>query len=388
MYIKKSVLITFTVILIVVTAVVSVGTVNPFGFTHFGEFIKFNYVSRLISENFYKDIDAKTYMNTALQGMAAATGDMYTGYMWGDIAKEYTENITGNYVGVGLYIENCPDDNTVTVVSAISGTPAEKAGISTGDKILKIDGADFSGAQLNEAASAMKGIADTNVTLTVKKAGTEEIQELTLTRRQIDIEYVTSAMLTDTIGKIQISQFAQHVSLQFSAALQSLKEQGMKSLIVDLRNNPGGIVDEAVAIAENFIDKETTVVYTEDKYGHRTDYTANGSGSPVPMVILTNGGSASASEILAGALKDMNIADLVGEKTYGKGIVQSVFDIDGDVLSVTSARYFLPNGECIHEHGIEPNITVPMEPEKYAHISSLPAEQDIQLQKALEMLSE
>ena len=387
MYIKKSVLITCSIILILVTAIVAIGAVNPFGFTHFGELIKFGYVSRLIDENYYEDVDSKTYMNTALQGMAAATGDAYTGYLWGDYAQEYMEDMTGNYVGVGLYIENHLEDDTVTIVSAIPGTPAEEAGLATDDKILKIDGVNYTGMQLNEASAAMKGIAGTQVVLTVQKADTGEIKELTLIRRQVDVQYVTAGMLTGNVGKIQITQFTEKVSQQFAAALQDLKTQGMTALVLDLRNNPGGIVDEAVAIADQFIDQKTTIVYTQDKYGHKTNYDASGKGTKFPMVILTNGGSASASEILAGALKDLDLATLVGEKTYGKGIVQSVYDIEGDILSVTSAKYYLPNGECIHQQGIEPNITLPMEAEKYARLSTLPMDQDIQVQKALEILT-
>lgn len=387
MYIKKSVLITCSILLVLVTAVVAIGVVNPFGFTNFGELIKFNYVSRLINENYYEDVDSETYMNTALQGMAAATGDAYTGYLWGDSAREYMEDLSGNYVGVGLYIENHLEDDTVTIVSTIPGTPAEEAGLTTDDKILKIDGTSYTGMQLNEASSAMKGEAGTEVTLTVQKADTGEVKDYTLIRREVNVQYVTSSMLTGNVGKIQITQFTEGVSTQFSSAFQALKDQGMESLILDFRNNPGGLVDEAVAIADQFIDQETTIVYTQDKQGRKNNYVSSGTGQKFPIVILTNGNSASASEILAGSLKDLEVATLVGEKTYGKGIVQSVYDIEGDILSVTSARYYLPNGECIHEQGIEPNITLPMESEKYARLSTLPVDQDIQIQKALEILT-
>lgn len=388
MYIKKSVLVIGAIILILVTAVLTIGAVNPFGFTAIGDLIHFTYVSRLIDHSYYEDVDSDTYMNTALQGIAAATGDPYTGYLWGDEADAYMETLEGNYQGIGIYIENNTEDNTVTVVSAIAGTPAEEAGITTGDKILKIDGESYTGQQINEAANRMRGTEGSEVVVTVQRSATGVTEDLTLTRKAIEIPNVTSGMITDCIGKIYISQFTEDASQKFAEAYQKLTDQGMTKLIIDLRNNPGGLVDEAAKIANMFVEDGHVLVYTLDKSGNRVDYPATGEAAKIPIVILTNGGSASASEILTGALKDYGIAYQIGEKTYGKGVVQGVYDLGKDrILSVTTARYYTPKGVCIHGKGIAPDMELSMDAEKYMRLSALAPEDDEQLKAAVDYLS-
>ena len=388
MYIKKSVLVIGAILLILVTAFLTIGAINPFGFAAFGDLLRFTYVSRLIEHNYYQDVDSETYSNTALQGVAAATGDPYTGYLWGDEADAYMENLEGNYQGVGLYIENNTEDNSVTVVSAIAGTPAEAAGITTGDKILKIDGETYTGQQLNEAANRMRGIEGSEVTLTVMRAAAQKTEELTLTRREIEIQNVSGSMVTDSIGRIMITQFTDGTSEKFAKSYQELQNQGMKKLVIDLRNNPGGLVDEAAKVANMFVEDGKVIVYTMDKAGDRVDYPATGDAARIPIVILTNGGSASASEILTGALKDYQIGYQIGEKTYGKGIVQGVYNLGKDsILSVTVARYYTPNGVCIHGEGITPDEVVAMDSQKYSRLTSLAPEEDDQLQAAVAYLS-
>lgn len=388
MYIKKSVLVIGAIILILVTAVLTIGAVNPFGFTAIGDLIHFTYVSRLIDHSYYEDVDSDTYMNTALQGIAAATGDPYTGYLWGDEAEAYMETLEGNYQGIGIYIENNTEDNTITVVSAIAGTPAEEAGITTGDKILKIDGESYTGQQINEAANRMRGTEGSEVVVTVLRSATGMTEDLTLTRKAIEIPNVTSGMITDCIGKIYISQFTEDASQKFAEAYQKLTDQGMTKLIIDLRNNPGGLVDEAAKIANMFVEDGNVLVYTLDKSGNRVDYPATGEAAKIPIVILTNGGSASASEILTGALKGYGIAYQIGEKTYGKGIVQGVYDLGKDrILSVTTARYYTPKGVCIHGKGIAPDMELSMDAEKYMRLSALAPEDDEQLKAAVDYLS-
>ena len=388
MYIKKSVLVIGAIILILVTAVLTIGAVNPLGFTAIGDLIHFTYVSRLIDHSYYEDVDSDTYMNTALQGIAAATGDPYTGYLWGDEAEAYMETLEGNYQGIGIYIENNTEDNTVTVVSAIAGTPAEEAGITTGDKILKIDGESYTGQQINEAANRMRGTEGSEVVVTVLRSATGVTEDLTLTRKAIEIPNVTSGMITDCIGKIYISQFTEDASQKFAEAYQKLTDQGMTKLIIDLRNNPGGLVDEAAKIANMFVEDGHVLVYTLDKSGNRVDYPATGEAAKIPIVILTNGGSASASEILTGALKDYGIAYQIGEKTYGKGVVQGVYDLGKDrILSVTTARYYTPKGVCIHGKGIAPDMELSMDAEKYMRLSALAPGDDEQLKAAVDYLS-
>lgn len=389
MYIKKSVLVTCAVVLVLATAFLAIGAVNPFGFTNLGELIRFSYVARLTESQYYEDVAPEDYTDMALLGLTAATGDPYTRYIFGEEAEAYTEELEGNYQGVGLYIEADTSDNTIRVVSAIAGTPAEEAGLVTGDKILKINDVPFTGEQLNDASSEMRGMEGTEVTLEVRKADTGETVTLTLQRREIKLETVTSGMLTENIGRISISQFVEGTSDDFAKQYGELKVQGMTKMVLDLRNNPGGYLDEAVKIANTFIDDGEIIVYTMDKYGRRQNYTATGAGEEMQIVILTNGGTASASEVFSGALKDYGIAVLMGEKTYGKGIVQNVIPIgDDSVLSVTCARYYTPNGVCIHGEGLQPDQEVPMDLSKYSSLTKLTPEEDEQLSAAIAYLQE
>lgn len=388
MYIKKSVLVICAIVLVIVTSFVSLAAVNPFGIENFDDFIRFSYVSRLINYMYYEDMDMEEAANTAIAGVAASTGDPYTNYMWGDVAEQYLEQVDGNYCGVGLYIEYDMEQNLISVVSAIAGSPAEAAGITTGDKILKLDGEIYLGSQLSEAASYMKGEEGTDVVLTILSASDGAEHDITLTRSRIEIPSVTGKMLDSKIGYISLSQFTEGVSEKFRTQYKELQSQA-DGMIIDLRNNPGGLLEEATAIASLFVDKDEIITYTQDKSGDKTEYVSSGEDSvntKIPIVILTNGGSASASEVLTGALKDYGLATQLGEKTFGKGIVQSVFGFDEEVISVTTSRYYTPKGVCIHGEGLMPDITVEMDSEKSARISSLDISEDEQLLAAVKHL--
>ncbi|MEE1049988.1 MAG: S41 family peptidase, partial [Clostridia bacterium] len=340
---------------------------------------------------YYEEMDKSEAANTAIEGVAVSTRDPYTDYMWGEDAADYMEHIEGNYCGVGLYIEYDMENNLISVVSAIAGGPAEAAGITTGDKILKIDGEIYLGSQLSEAASYMKGEEGTEVTLTIRSAADGAEKDVKLIRSEIEIASVTGKMLEDKIGYVSLTQFTEDMDVKFAEECTKLSMQGMKGLIIDVRNNPGGLLDEAINIASIFVPDGEIVTYTMDKYEDKTEYKATEIGDDlkikgIPIVILTNGGSASASEVLSGALKDYGIATLVGEKTFGKGVVQSVIPVFDGILSVTTARYYTPNGVCIHGEGIKPDVEVPMDAEKSATISTLPVEEDDQLLAAIEHL--
>lgn len=244
MYVKKSVLAIGALLLILATVVLTVGAINPFGFTAWEELIRFSLVTRLVSENYYKELEPEIYVNTALQGVAAATGDPYTAYLWGEEAEEYMSTVTGNYQGVGIYIENCTEDNTIRVVSAIAGSPAEEAGIAAGDRILKINGEVYTGEQLHEASTVMRGMEGTEVTLILKRQSTGREEEITLERRGITLPSVESRMQTEEIGVIAVHQFVEGTSEEFSKAYRELQQAGMKQLVLDLRNNPGGYLNE------------------------------------------------------------------------------------------------------------------------------------------------
>lgn len=388
MYIKKSVLVICSVILIIVTAVVAIGAVNPFGFTNYADFMRFSVISKTIKSMYYKEVPASDYANSAIQGFAQGTGDVYTNYIYGDDAEEYMEDVSGSFEGIGVYIENNTEDNTITVVSAISGTPAEEAGLVSGDKILKVAGESYTGEQMNEAVNKMKGESGTTVDIQVLKAENGEYVDLTIERRQIDVKTVESRIIDGTrVGYVSISQFTETTAGDFEAALDTLTKDGANSLVIDLRNNPGGYMESTVEIASNFVKSGDTVVYTMDKDGNREDYKSKGKQRYISVAVLINQGSASASEILTGALKDYGLAYVIGEKSYGKGIVQTVFEMDGSVVSVTTASYYTPSGVCIHGVGIEPDMNVPMELSKYAELDKLALSEDEQLKAAVEYLN-
>ncbi len=390
MYIKKSRLVIGAIILVIITAVISVSMVNPFGFTRLGDFLKFSYTSKLIDAAYYEEIDQSEAANMAIAGVAASTGDPYTNYLWGDMATDYISQVEGNYCGVGLYIEYDIEKNLISVVSAIAGGPAEAAGITTGDKILKIDGEVYAGSQLSEAAAYMKGEENTDVVLTVRRAKDGCEEDITLTRRHIELASVSGKMLDNNIGVLSLTQFLENSAEQFNQEYESLKTQGMTSLIIDLRNNPGGLLDQAIEISSMFVPSGEVITYTLDKYGDKEEYLSDNDGDIIdmPTVVLLNEGSASASEVLTGVLRDYEIADIIGGKSYGKGIVQSVFALgEEEVLSVTVARYYTPDGICIHGKGITPDIEVPMDIEKSARISSLAPYDDEQLLAAIEHLT-
>ncbi len=388
MYFKKSTLAIGIVLLVVVTVVLTIGALNPFGLRNLDDFIQFSYVTRLVNQNYLHEPNRENLMSGAIAGMVSEIKDPYSAYVWGKDAEAYLEKVNGSYCGVGITIENNTEDDTIQVVNTIPGGPAEKAGIESGDKILMIDGEAFYGRTMSEAQTVIRGEAETEVTLTIRRAKDGETVEVPLVRQEIEIPSVTGSMVTDTVGRINLSQFIRGSAEKFSETYEELKKSGMKSLIIDLRNNPGGLLNEVLDISGLFIDEGKLVVYTEDRYGKRENYYAKGSAEQIPIVVLTNNHSASASEILTGALKDYDIAYQIGERTYGKGVVQSVFMTGRDeLMTLTVSQYFTPKGVCIHEKGIEPDLEIAMDTEKYQNLDALAVEEDEQLQAALEYLS-
>lgn len=389
MYIKKSRIVFAVTAIVLLTVVLTTFALNPFGLENTDKFIKFSVVSRIINSMYYDDIDRAESAETAIAGVAASTGDPYTSYYWGESAEAYMEQLQGDYCGVGLYIQNDTEEGLISVVSAIPGGSAEEAGITTGDKILTIDGQKYTGEELNEASNYMRGQEGTTVTLVIRKAEDSSEKEITLERRRITIETVSGTMIGNDIGYLSITQFTENASAKVGEVLSDLENKGMKTLVIDLRSNPGGILDEAVNIAGMFIDTGNTVTYTLDKNGERDEYlSADVLGEnkkyDVDIAILVNGGSASASEVLTGALRDYDKAYVIGEKTYGKGVVQSVMPVGLDsILSVTVARYYSPSGICIHGTGIEPDLVVEMSYDEIADVKASGVGNDAQMKAAV-----
>jgi len=298
------------------------------------------------------------------------------------------QDTEGSYEGIGVYI-TASDDNKIMVVSPIEDTPAEKAGLKTGDKIIRINGTEYTATQIDQAVSIMKGMPGTSVTLTIQREsedGSKDVSDLVINREKIRIKTIKPAMLVNKVGYIRITTFDLQTAQDFKAAYLDLKNQGMKSLVIDLRYNPGGIIDSTVAITDMFLG-EGIITYTKTKQGEVEYFKSVASAENLPIVLLINEGSASASEIMAGAMKDTGRATLIGTKSFGKGIVQRVqrFGNEGEGIKMTVSEYFTPKGINIHGIGIEPDIEVKL-PEDAAGYGHEFYNTDNQLQKAVEVL--
>lgn len=249
----------------------------------------------------------------------------------------------------------------MTILHVYPGTPAEEAGVKDGDMIVKVGEIAGDSMELSELVTHIKGEEGTTVHLELLREGEENHVELDVVRRQIEVPTVQHQMLQGNVGFVQVSEFSESTPEQFEAALQELQGQGMKSVIVDLRDNPGGVLQSVCKMLDLFLP-EGVLVYTEDKYGNRTDFKSDKTCMEIPMAVLINGNSASASEIFAGAIKDYKYGTLVGTTSFGKGIVQTIVPMDdGSAVKVTMAKYFTPNGNYIHDVGISPDIELEYE---------------------------
>ncbi len=319
-------------------------------------------------------------------GLAAGVGDPYTYYLSADSLAEQMEKNSGHFVGIGVEIY-AGDDGYIVVSSVTPGGPAEAAGILAEDKITEVDGESITGKTAADVSALVKGEAGTDVTLTIFRESTGEVLEKTVTRQDIQVKTVSWRMMDDNIGYIAITNFRENTYSQFKEALDVLEAEGMEKLVLDLRNNTGGLVKSAHEIGEELLP-EGIMVYTMDKDGNREDTLCDDVYNDVPLVVLVNGNSASAAEILAGAIQDTGRGQLIGTTTFGKGLVQRLFTLpDGSGLNVTIQKYYTPNGTSIHGVGITPDYEVEL-PEEYAQQTNIPAEADTQLQKAVEVLSE
>lgn len=352
-----------------------------------------------IADNYYlHDYDREAYADGAAKGAVAALGDPYTVYYNKQEYKDFTDSMNGDFVGIGAYVQNDTENDEIVIAEPMKGGAAEEAGLLPGDVIYAIDGKHYTGTQLDEAIAAMRGSADgspegVELTVTIKRGDT--MTDYKLTRKRIHSDTVSSKMLDGGIGYIKIDSFntgmdgEKNTFEEFSEHLDTLQSQNMSRLIIDLRNNGGGDADIVSKIAD-IIVPEGTIMYTEDKYGKREYKKSDESELNIPIALLVNENSASASELLAGALKDYGKAKLVGTTTYGKGVVQTVIPFsDGSGMKVTVSSYFTPNGYCVQDKGITPDYETELPEElKKKPVSDLTYEEDVQLQKAIEILSE
>lgn len=313
----------------------------------------------LVQNNYVEDVDRTKLVNGAIDGMMDALEDPFSSYMAPDTAQQFSEQIEGSFTGIGAEVSL--ENGNVVVISPIKGSPAEKAGIQPKDILLAVNGESLEGLGLNEAVAKIRGPKGTVAKVKVKRNGSTTPLEFSIKRDDIALETVYAKMESGGVGVLEITEFSMNTVERFKKELDSLEKQGMKGLVIDVRNNPGGVLDVVEAMSEMFVPKGKVIVQVENKNKQRQQTASNGEGKNYPIVVVTNKGSASASEILAGALQQSAGAKLVGEATYGKGTVQSSYGRemgDGSLLKITVAKWLTPDGEWIHQKGIQPDVVV------------------------------
>ena len=343
-------------------------------------------IEALINAYYLDEIDGQQVEDTMYTGMVAGLDDPYSVYYSKEELESMEEATAGEYSGIGATLSQDPETKEISVVSCFTGTPAEEAGLLPGDVITGWNGSPVSDMELSELVSKIKTDPDEHLTLSIERDG-EEL-EVELTRRAVKIPTVEYEMLEDQIGYIRLLEFDEVTAQQFEDAMSDLESQGMEKLIIDVRNNPGGVLQTVCDMLDQLLP-EGMIVYTEDKNGKRTEYTSNEEHQfTKPLAVLVNGNSASASEIFAGAVQDYGIGTIVGTTTFGKGIVQKIFYLsDGTGLKLTVAKYYTPKGHDIHKKGIRPDVEVELD-EVLQNQSSISHEEDNQLQKAISVLQE
>lgn len=345
---------------------------------------KINFLENYVKKNFLYDVKEEDLIDGELKGVLAGLKDPYSEYLTAEDMNKMVEFTTGKFYGIGVVVAP-GKDNLITVVSPIKGSPADKAGIKAGDKILKVDDKEYSAEQLSDATNGIKGEKGTKVKLTILSKGENRTKDVEVERDEVKMETVQHQML-DGFAYIGIISFDEDTAADFRKALDELMKQNPKGLILDLRGNGGGVIEGATGVCDALLP-EGVIVSGKDREGKTVfEYKSDKQWNSIPLVLLINGGSASASEIVAGAIKDYGRGTLVGEKSFGKGIVQTVTQFPaGDGVKLTTSQYFTPKGKNIHKIGVEPDILV-KEPEDAQGIGVEFLQTDTQLQKAIELL--
>lgn len=344
---------------------------------------KLSVIRNKIDQEYIGEIDENDLIEGAIKGYVSGLNDEYTEYLTVDEMSSFTEDIEGEFVGIGVYITKDTENNTILVYGTIPDSPAQVAGLKTGDIITSVDGVECNGDDYDTITNSIKGVEGTKVTIGILRDGEELSFEIE--RKTVEVKHVTSQKLENNIGYIYISSFEGDVSSQFEEAYNDLANQGITSLIIDIRNNGGGIVDESLDIAEMMTDKGQTLLIESDKNGEEEVIKAEEDKTiTMPIVLLVNEYSASASEILAGILKEnVENATLIGNTTYGKGVIQTLYPLtDGSGIKITTNEYFTPNHNTINKIGVEPDIKV----DDYLFLGTLDLDNDTQIKRAMEEL--
>lgn len=347
--------------------------------------INFNQVKSTLLRNYYQEVDEDILLEGAIRGMAEALEDPYTVYYTPEQMKDFKEKAQGSYVGIGVTVF-MDEDEILTVSETFAGSPAKEAGIRNGDKIIKVDGEDVTGIKDSDLiVQKIRGIPDTHVEITVYRPEINDYISYDIVRQVINLVYIDSKMLEGNIGYVQLKLFDEDIALDFANHVNNLIRSGAKGLIIDLRNNPGGDYSQVVRMADMLVPSGL-IVYTEDRNGRREEERSDANELKMPMAVLINEYSASASEILSAAIKDYKKGTLIGKTTFGKGLVQQVVELEGGAgMKFTVSRYYTPSGISIHGVGVTPDIEVDND-EKYRYYSveDIPEGEDRQLLRAIE----
>ncbi|WP_338473229.1 S41 family peptidase [Niallia sp. XMNu-256] len=344
------------------------------------EFSKLYTAYDTLIKGYYEEVDGEDLINGAINGMVQALDDPYSDYMNTTEAKSFHESISSSFEGIGAEIQEV--NGLIQIVSPIKESPAEKAGLKPNDKVLSVDGKSIQGMSATEAVLLIRGEKGTTVTLTIERPGIPDSMDVSIVRDTIPIETVYGELIEgeDGIAKVQITSFSENTTDELIETLNDLKAQGMKGLILDLRQNPGGLLEEAISIANLFLPNNEMILQIEDREGNRQEIkSASSKKNPnVPLVVVVDKGSASASEILAGAFKESANITLVGEKTFGKGTVQKAQNFkDGSNLKFTTEKWLTPKGNWIHEKGIAPDVEVTLP--DYASLTMINPDSELKL---------
>lgn len=346
---------------------------------------KIKYLEKMIDQEYLGDINTDDLEEGVYSGLIYGLGDVYSRYYTKEQYEQENATTEGSYVGIGVSMQ-ANAAGGVQIVECYKGSTAEEAGLKSGDVITAINGEDITDAELSDVVSIIKENKNKEIVLTVQRQG-EDTQEITVKVSDVELPSVFGEMLDDDTGYIQITEFKGVTAEQYEKVFADLKDQGMKKLVVDLRDNPGGLLNIVCDILRDILP-EGLIVYTEDKNGNRSEETCDGKNPlDMPLAVLVNGNSASASEIFAGAVKDYGIGTIVGTTTYGKGVVQSIRQLsDGSAVKLTIANYYTPKGNSINKTGIKPDVEVELDPE-LANKDEITHDEDNQLQEALKVLN-
>ncbi len=370
---------TFSFIMLVVLLILATAGLTVFALT-FGdekavevnsperrEFQKLYSAYDEIQTKYFEEVDGEELINGAINGMVDSLGDPYSDYMNEEEASQFLEGISSSFEGIGAEVQE--RNGFITIVSPIKNSPAEKAGIQPNDQVIAVDGESIQGFSTTEAVMLIRGEKGTEVTLTIKRGDMQEPMDVTIVRDEIPIETVYSEMIGDNVAHIQITSFSQDTFTELKEAISEMEEEGMQAMVIDVRQNPGGLLQSALEISNLFIEDGEEMFEVQARGLEPEIYLASeGNKVKIPVTLLIDGGSASASEILAGAMSESAGIKLIGEKTFGKGTVQTANDLaDGSNLKFTTAKWLTPDGNWIHEEGIKPDIEV-----AYPEYASLP----------------